>query len=72
MSDILIKHFPSSSNVKRIQFIEPSTLEVEYTGGTYHYKDVPRDVFDQACEAASIGTFLNQNVKGKYQYVRMS
>jgi len=72
MSDILIKHFPSSSNVKRIEFIEPSTLEVEYAGGTYHYKDVPREIFDKACEAPSIGVFLNENIKKVYQYVRMS
>ena len=65
------KLFPASSNVRRIKFIEPSTLEVEYTGGTYRYKGVPRQVYDHAIEALSIGEFLNQNVKKHYEYSKV-
>lgn len=65
------KYFPSSSNVKRIRFTEPATLEVEYAGGVYRYSGVPRSVYDKACDAPSVGTFLNENVKRVYPYVRV-
>ncbi len=65
------KTYPSDHNCRRIKFIEPSTMEVEYAGGTYHYKGVSRELFDRAMEAESIGSFLASEVKKKFQYVKV-
>ncbi|HET9136951.1 MAG TPA: KTSC domain-containing protein [Candidatus Kapabacteria bacterium] len=71
MSQSLTKEYPSDHNVRRVTFLPPLTLEVEYTGGTYQYKNVAEEVYHQAIEAESIGKFLTAEVKKKYQYVRV-
>jgi hypothetical protein len=59
----------SSSNVASVGY-DPHTmtLEVEFVkGSVYHYFDVPQSVYDAMMSAASIGSFLNQHIKGSYR-----
>jgi hypothetical protein len=64
---------PESSNIARFGYEEESlTLLVEFKNGSqYQYYDVPQSVFEGMSAAASKGTFLAQNVKGKYRYARL-
>ncbi len=60
----------SSSNVASVGY-DPRTmtLEVEFVKGTiYQYFDVPQHVYDSLMGAASLGSFLNQHIKGSYRY----
>lgn len=44
------------------------TLEVEYSkGSVYQYFDVPETVYQDFVSAASMGAYLNQNIKGSYR-----
>jgi len=48
------------------------TLAVQFKhGGRYHYKDVPQEVYDSMSKAESVGSFLHQNVKGKFDYSKV-
>jgi hypothetical protein len=62
-----------SSNVAAVGFDEDSqTLQVEFkNGATYQYFDVPQAIFEGLLGAASVGQFLNQQVKGAYRYSRI-
>ena len=62
-----------SSSIAAIGFDEDSqTLQVEFkNGATYQYFDVPKAIFDGLVSAASVGQFLNQQVKGNYRYSRV-
>ena len=62
-----------SSSIAAIGFDEDSqTLQVEFkNGATYQYFDVPKAIFDGLVGAASVGQFLNQQVKGIYRYSRV-
>ena len=63
----------TSTNVASVGYNPTSqTLEVEFTNGsTYQYFDVPAQVYEALIAAASIGTFLNDQVKGVYRYARV-
>ena len=63
----------NSSNVASVGYeAESSTLEVEFTNGNlYQYFDVPAAVFESVMASPSIGTALNQAVKGQYRYARI-
>lgn len=70
-----MERFPvSSSSVSMIGYdAETQALEVQYNnGGVYQYQGVPQDVFDQLMNAASKGTFINQQIKNSYVFVRVS
>jgi hypothetical protein len=64
---------PESSNIARFGYDENNqVLGVEFkSGGTYHYFDVPENVFGQMKNASSKGQFLAQNIKGTYRYARV-
>ena len=50
-----------------------STLRVRFVSGmVYDYKNVPEKVFKQMKNAASKGTFLNQHIKGNYEFEKIS
>jgi hypothetical protein len=50
-----------------------STLRVIYVSGTvYDYKNVPEEVYVAMKTSFSKGTFLNQHVKGKYEYEKIN
>jgi hypothetical protein len=63
-----------SSVVASIQYdVSSSTLRVTYVSGmAYDYKNVPEDVYAAMKNAFSKGTFLNQHIKGKYAYEKIS
>ena len=49
-----------------------SVLRVRFVSGkVYDYKDVPAKVFKAMKTASSKGTFLNQHIKGKYEFERV-
>ena len=41
-------------------------------GGTFLYKTVPYAVYTAMMEAVSIGSFFMRNLKGQYEYVKVS
>jgi hypothetical protein len=47
-------------------------MEVEFVeGAVYQYFDVPEDEHAGLIGAASDGTYLNTNIKGRYRYARL-
>lgn len=65
----------SSSTVSAVGYDQSSsTLGVRFLNGSeYHYYGVPESVFDGLRSAASIGRYLDQNVKkAGYSYSRVA
>ena len=63
-------HYVDSSNVEAIGY-DPDTQElyVQFIkSGGYVYLDVEEWVFDEFLQAESKGQYLNQNIKGVYNY----
>lgn len=51
-------------------FIPKDILRVQYShGAIYDYVGVTKEVFDQLMQAESKGSFLNKNIKDKYQTI---
>ncbi len=63
---------PGSSMIARFRYeTETLTLEIEFNkGGTYQYFDLPEQVYEALCLAASKGEFFHQNIRGVYRYAR--
>jgi hypothetical protein len=63
----------SSTNIAEIGYDPPSlTLEVMFrNGGVYQYFDIPKQEYESLLGAASIGEYLNRNIKGRYRYARV-
>lgn len=63
----------SSSNIASIGYDSTTAvLEVEFlNGGVYQYYDVPEYVYHELMAAASHGSYLAANIKGRYQYARL-
>lgn len=59
-----------SSNIKAIGY-ESGCLFVEYPSGTYEYQGVPEKVYTDLMAAESKGSFMNQYIKGQYEYRRL-
>ncbi len=50
-----------------------STLRVIFVSGMiYDYKNVPEKVFKAMKTSSSKGTYLNQHIKGKYDYEKVN
>lgn len=64
------KTFTNSSQVDSIEyFADDKKMRVVFkTGATYDYFNVPKDVYERAEQAESIGKFINSEIKGKYEY----
>lgn len=64
------KTFTNSSQVSQINYVpDEKIMGVTFlTGKRYQYFDVPKEVFERAKSAESIGKFLNSEVKNKYEY----
>lgn len=46
-------------------------LQVVFTtGGTYRYKNVPSDKYDELMSAESIGQYMRKYIIGQYEYDR--
>ena len=63
----------TSSNVAEIGYDEGQrTLEILFNNGSlYQYFEVPPQMFDELRQAASIGQYLNANIKGHFRYARV-
>ena len=50
-----------------------STLRIIFVSGiVYDYKNVPEKVFKAMKAASSKGTFLNTQIKGKYEFEKIN
>lgn len=65
--------FSASSQISAIEYSDDElTLTVSFQrGGVYVYKNVPSDVADGFSNAPSAGKYLNEFVKGQYEYERV-
>lgn len=63
----------NSSNVASVGYdIQKKMLEVEfYSGGTYQYSNVPKEVYFRFIKAKSLGKFLHTSIKGVYSYKKV-
>lgn len=65
-------HYVDSSNVEAIGY-DPDTRELHVLfleSGSYAYLDVEEWVFNEFLWADSKGQYLNQSIKGVYNYER--
>ena len=63
-------HYVDSSNVEAIGY-DPDARELYVhfiKSGSYVYVDVEEWVFNEFLQAESKGQYLNQNIKGVYNY----
>ena len=62
-----------SSNIDMIGYDEDnSQLHVLFkSGAEYAYSEVPPTVFQEFLDADSKGKFLNERIKGRYDYARV-
>ncbi len=62
-----------SSNIAQIGYDgDARELRVRFNSGAeYVYSEVPGTVFADFLDADSKGQFLNQNIKGAYEYARV-
>lgn len=62
-----------SSTIRTIGYNpETQVLEVEFNkGGVYQYLEVPPPQHEALMGATSKGQYLAQNIKGRYQYIRL-
>lgn len=64
----------ASSAIDRVGYDEDDeTLEIEFQhGGVYEYFDVPEEVYRDLLTAGSRGRYFHENVRGNYEYRRLS
>lgn len=61
-----------SSNIRKVGY-ENGDLIVEYLSGTkYRYKKVPKNLYEAMLESDSKGRFMNNSIKGKFDYEKIS
>ena len=62
-----------SSNINAIGYdMSFGGLVVEYkSGAKYMYEKVPYELYENLLKAESKGRFVNENVKGKFEYKRV-
>jgi hypothetical protein len=59
-----------SSNIISIGH-DGTNLYVNYKSGTYKYENVDKSVYESLLTSDSKGKFMNENIKGKYNYTRV-
>jgi len=59
----------SSSNIASVGYdAEKQILEIEFQhGAVFQYFDVPKEVYDDLMQAASIGSFFMYNIKDEFK-----
>lgn len=64
--------YVDSSNIESIGYDDDAQeLHVQFlSGGYYIYHQVPRQIYEDLMSAPSIGSFLNREVKGVYQFAK--
>ena len=61
-----------SSNIISVGYDEmTSSMYVKYPSGTYKYDDVKKSVYENLLTSPSKGRFMNENIKGQYNYSRV-
>lgn len=61
-----------SSNIISIGYDETtSSMYVKYSSGTYKYENVEKSVYENFLTSSSKGRFMNENIKGQYNYSRV-
>ncbi len=62
-----------SSNIQSVGYDTTSSiLEVEFNSGSiYQYIDVPESEYEGLMNAASKGRYLNKNIKGRYEDIKV-
>jgi len=62
-----------STNIRSVGYDpESSMLEVEFNSGSiYQYLDVPESDYEGLMNAASKGRYLNRNIKGRYEDIKV-
>ena len=67
-------HYVDSSNIEAIGY-DPTTQELHVqflnSGDTYVYYNVEKWVFDEMMQADSKGSYLNTNIKKRYDYSKL-
>jgi hypothetical protein len=59
-----------SSNIISIGH-DGTNLYVNYKSGTYKYENVDKSVYESLLSSESKGRFMNENIKGRYNYSRV-
>ena len=59
-----------SSNIISVGH-DGTNLYVNYKSGTYKYDNVDKSVYESLLSSESKGRFMNENIKGKYNYSRV-
>jgi hypothetical protein len=61
-----------SSNIISVGYDETtSSMYVNYPSGTYKYDGVDKSVYESFLISPSKGRFMNENIKGQYNYSRV-
>lgn len=62
-----------SSNIHSVGYdTEAATLEIEFNSGSiYQYLNVPKSEYESLMSSSSKGRYLNRNIKGCYQDIRI-
>mgnify|MGYP002513643435 FL=1 len=61
-----------SSNIISVGYDETtSSMYVNYPSGTYKYDGVDKSVYESLLTSTSKGRFMNENIKGQYNYSRV-
>lgn len=60
-----------SSNVVAVGW-EENKLYVQYPGGIYSYENVSKDLYEKLLNAESKGKFLNEEIKNKFKFMKVS
>jgi hypothetical protein len=67
------KNIMPSSVVANMSYdADTSTLRIIFVSGTiYDYKNVPEEVYHAMKTSGSKGTYLNQHIKGNYEFEKV-
>lgn len=66
--------YPESKMIQKIKYLtDRKVLQVMFNNGAiYAYGDVPEKVADSAFNAISIGSFVAKEIKGVYDFIKLS
>lgn len=71
MENIIFKSV-ESSNIESVGYDDTtSSMYVKYKSGTYKYEGVDKSVFESLLTSTSKGKFMNENIKGQYNYSKV-
>lgn len=60
----------NSSNVQEIGH-DGTNLYVKYKSGTYVYEKVDKSIYEGLLNSDSKGRFMNEHIKGRYNYSKV-